>query len=54
MRICEETITNIIEKEKKNTDPQKIDEDYLYSTTPVDLFKTINAAVDTGYVVCPN
>ncbi|KAL4438805.1 hypothetical protein ABPG74_013478 [Tetrahymena malaccensis] len=53
MTISEETIGNMISSEKKITDPQPTDEDYIYSTTPVDLFKLINTAIDSGYRVCP-
>ncbi|KAL4471109.1 hypothetical protein ABPG72_006490 [Tetrahymena utriculariae] len=53
MTISEETIGNMIQSEKKITDPLPTDEDYIYSTTPVDLFKLINTAIDSGYRVCP-
>lgn len=54
MQISEETIANIIEKQKRDVDPVlQEDEDYLYSSVPVDLFKLINISIDTGYRMCP-
>lgn len=54
MQISEETVANILEKQRKMTEPpMQDDEDYLYSTVPVDLFKLINTTIDTGYKNCP-